>query len=343
MGRAAAVALATLSTLLATACAGGPDGSKSTGSLDALSALAGTQQDGSPASTVTSVSVCLAGARQRDNPDALSTAMERYGVASFETFGAHPAWTDPVECGEPHEIEVYGLVSLPEAVDSEIRSYASIVDPGTRTFRDVDAAVDHACAPSFGPAGAAMKTSGLDVDVQPAWAADVAASLTWAPMPPSAWDAGDRTFACLFEQAEPGTVRLSDVASGAFPSAGRICLMQTAFVPCGHRHDAERIAILTVNRAVERGQIVGAAAVDDSGQLNLGTQTWTSLDRVCERYLDAAAPRHPSGLRGVANTYPELYPGADETFTVLCSAQAPFGSAPSRAVVTKVSVFGSVD
>jgi hypothetical protein len=114
--------------------------------------------------------------------------------------------------------------------------------------------------------------------------------------------------------------------------------MGTAFVSCARRHDAERLATVRLDRAVAQGQIVGARAVDETGRVNLGDEAWRALDGVCQRYLDAIAPHHPSGLRGVANTYPELYPDADGHYSVLCTAQAPFGSTPSKAVVTTGSV-----
>jgi hypothetical protein len=164
--------------------------------------------------------------------------------------------------------------------------------------------------------------------------------VTWAPSSAASWDSGEHGFACLFEQTEPGTVVLADLATGDFPPAARSCLMGTAFVPCGQRHDEERLATIGLNRAVAEGQLAGARGVDDAGRVNLGSAAWQALDGICQRYFDAVAPQHAPGLRGVANTYPELYPDADGRYTVLCSAQAAFGSGASKAVVTAGSVFG---
>ena len=104
-------------------------------------------------------------------------------------------------------------------------------------------------------------------------------SVTWAPTPAASWDRGEHRFACLFEQARPGTVRLADVASADFPSAARSCLMGTAFVPCGQAHDAERIAMVGLDRAVAEGQIVGARAVtttDVSTWAQMPGKRWTA-------------------------------------------------------------------
>jgi hypothetical protein len=333
MGRRAAVVLATVTTLAAAAC-----GSDS-GGLDDLSARAARAGADSTAPTAITVGRCLVGARLRDNPDAFSAALARYGMDAFESLGDDPAWTDPVDCGQPHEIEVYGVVGLPPQVESEVASYADLVNAESHVYRDVADEVTRGCALSFGPAATAARSAPLAVDVVPAWSASAGVSVTWAPSPAASWDRGDHTFACLFEQARPGTVRLADVASAAFPSAARSCLMGTAFVPCGQRHDAERIATIGLDRAVAQGQIGGARAVDEAGHVDLGSDAWQALDGVCQRYLDAVAPHHPSGLRGVANTYSELYPDAGGRYTVLCSAQSPFGVGPSSAVVTAGSVF----
>src|SRR5437867_2263817 len=106
MGRGAAVAFATLTTLLASACGGASSGSDVAGALQNVRALAAASAAGHPASTVTAAGSCLAGGRQRDNPTALSAAIARFGIEAFDTFGSYPAWTDPVDCGDPHTIEV---------------------------------------------------------------------------------------------------------------------------------------------------------------------------------------------------------------------------------------------
>jgi hypothetical protein len=337
MRRRTAVAMAT-ATLAVGAC-GATGGSDSTGSLDGLRAVvAGVRADSSP-SAVMSVGECLVGARLRDNPEGLSAALELYGIGAFETLGDDPAWTDPVDCATPHELEVYGVVALPPNVESEIASYGALVNADTRVYRQVDAEVTRGCALAFDPAAVAARSAPLSVDVVPFWGPDAGISVTWTASPAAAWDEGDHWFACLFEQSRPSTLRLADIASGDFPAASRVCLMGTTFVSCARRHDAERLATVRLDRAVAQGQLAGARAVDDAGQVNLGVEAWSALDGVCQRYLDAVAPHHARGLRGVANTYPELFPDPDGNYSVLCSAQAPFGSGPSSAVATASSVF----
>jgi hypothetical protein len=337
MGSRAAVALAAVTavvTAVVSAC--GPlGGSESSSSLDQLSALAAT----GPGPGALTVGECLAGARVRDDPDAFSAQLSQYGLGAFETLGDDPAWTDEVDCATPHQLEVYGVVGLPSSLVSDIGSYADVVTSGSAVYREIDDEVRRGCALSFGPSATAARSAPLAVDVMPAWSASAGISTGWAPAPAASRDSDDRTFVCLFEQAPAGTVRAADAVSADFPAAARSCLMATAFVSCAKPHDAERIATIGLDRAVAQGQVIGGRAVDDAGRVNLGASVWRALDGVCERYLDAAVPRHSSQLRGVANTYPELYPDSDGHYTVLCTAQAAFAAGKSNAVVTRSSVF----
>jgi len=275
MGRRAAVALATVTVLATTACGSG------SGGLDDLSALAARAVADTAAPSAMSAGQCLVGGRLHDDPDALSAALGRYGIGAFESLGDQPAWTDPVDCDQPHELEVYGVVGLPPQVESEVASYADLVNVDSHVYREVADEVARGCALAFGPAATAARSAPLAVDVVPAWSANAGVSVTWAPSPAASWDRGVHTFACLFEQSRPGTVRLADVASADFPTAARSCLLGTAFVPCGRRHDAERIATIGLDRAVAQGQIVGARAVDEAGHVDLGRSEERRVGKEC--------------------------------------------------------------
>jgi hypothetical protein len=333
MGRRAAVAVAVGMTLAVSAC-GPMSGRSADGPVDELSVLAA---DGADAAV--EAGQCFAGSRVGDDVDALAADLARYGVGVFTTLSDDPTWTDPVDCAEPHQVEVYGVVELPPALDADLETYAAVVDPDPAVYAAVDDEVRRGCALSFAPAATAARSAPLAVDVTPTLSPGARVSLTWAPTSEASWERGVHTFACLFEQDRPGRLRLADVASGDFPAAARSCLRDNAFVPCGRPHDAERIAVIDLDRAVAQKQVAGERAVDDAGRVNLGSDVWSALDGVCQRYLEAAIPQHAPQLRGVADTYPELYPDADGRYVVLCSAQAPFGAAPTSAIVTTGSVF----
>jgi hypothetical protein len=328
----AAVVVAALTTLAATACA--PDSGRG---LDDVSAL-GPGADAVAADAI-KPGQCFVGARLRDNPSALAAALARPGVGAYDAIGDDPAWTDPVSCARPHQIEVYGVAGLPPQLENAVRSYADLVNPDSKVYRAVDDEVRRGCAAAFPPSASAARSAPLSVDVMPFWPAGAGVETTWAPAPPAVWDAGDHAIACLFEQRRPATTVLADVASASFPSAARSCLRGASFVPCRQRHDEERFAVVGLDRAVAEGQLAGVRAVDDSGRVDLGADAWAALDGVCQRYLDAVAPWHDRALHGVANTYPELYPDADGRYSVLCTAQSPFGSSPADVVVTTGSLF----
>jgi hypothetical protein len=334
MRRGAAALLAATTTLAITGCAPG-----SGGTLDDASALAaGISPDASAADSI-KTGQCFAGARLRDNPTALSTTLSREGMGAFTALGDQPTWTDPVECDQPHQIEVYGVVGLPPRVDASITSYADVLDPESAVYHAVDDEVVRGCALTLAPSTTATRSAPMAVDVTPFWAAGSGIATSWSAMPSAAWDGGDHAFACLFELDRPGTARLADSSTSDFPADARSCLMGSSFVACGQRHDEERIASVGLDWAVAQGQVAGARAVDDAGRVNLGAAAWATLDGVCQRYLDAVAPHHDAKLRGVANTYPELYPDAAGHYTVLCSARSAFGSVPVDTIITVGSVF----
>ena len=60
----------------------------------------------------------------------------------------------------------------------------------------------------------------------------------------------------------PGTVRFADLTTKKLPVAARVCLnTPRKYVPCSRRHQAEDIAEMVLNTAIEKGQITGKKAV----------------------------------------------------------------------------------
>jgi hypothetical protein len=281
---------------------------------------------------------CLAGARFGDAGSDLADAVETYGLAAYEALADAPAWTDQIDCFEPHSFEIYGVVSLPTRLDNEISTYTDLLSPTGSEAEAIHAAVQRECGALIEPRTPVNRAVKLDVDAYPLLRADLG-TFTAEPAPPKAWAAGDRTFGCLFEQPAPGTLMVADLMSPDLPLAQRTCLDGTDFVTCSKPHDVERIATLAVDRAVEAKQLAGLRAVDDSGTVDLGMEEWAALDRVCQGFLTAISERPSRGLRGVADTYPELYPDDQGHYSVLCTAQSRFGTSPGDRVVSSTSVY----
>jgi hypothetical protein len=325
MGRRMGV-LAGLAIFAASACSGAP-ATTSTGSLALESA-----------SRLIEADTCLGGARFSDSESSLADAVATYGLAAYEALADDPSWTDVVDCSEPHTFEVYGVVSLPAELDDRISSYSDLLTPSSGLAGAIHEALSRECAAAINPTVSVPTPRRLDVDTYPLTPADIGA-FTTEPSPPTAWVAGDRTFGCLFEQPTPATVMVDDLTSPAFPLDERTCLEGTRFVTCTKPHDVERIATLVVDRAVDAKELAGLRAVDEFGSVDLGDEQWAALDTVCQDYLAAISDEPTSGLRGVADTYPELYPDDEGQYSILCTAQSRFGTSSDDKVVSSTSVY----
>jgi hypothetical protein len=337
MGRRAGV-LASLTVLAASACSSAP-GLSSTTSLDDVGDVSPASEGASGSAAHAAVTgTCLSGERLADSPDDMADAVSRFGLAAYQEMADDPIWTDTVDCSEPHTLEVYGAVMLPAGVAEVVMSYTDLLARAGGAARAIENAVDQACALAIPVASSISSKAPIDVDVIPLTNPAVG-RFTWSPPPSDDWEAGDETIGCLFEQPQPGTTTVADLVSGILPVEQRICLDGTSFVPCNVLHDVERIAALRVDRAVAAHRLPGTRAVDDTGMVDLGDEHWSSLDTVCQNYLTAISGSAVSRLRGVTDTYPELYPDEAGHYTVLCTARSPFGT-PSRAMtITKSTVY----
>jgi hypothetical protein len=268
----------------------------------------------------------------------MEEAVARFGLVAYEQMADDPLWTDAVDCSRPHTFEVYGVVELPAAVSDDVTSYTDLLETTGSVSRAISSAVDHACALKIPVAGAVTSKAATDVDVMPL-VSEAVGRFRWSPAPPDAWDAGVHSIGCLFEQPEPATTTVDAVVSGALPPEQRTCLDRGDFVSCDVLHDVERIATFVVDRAVESRQLRGERAVDVSGPVELGDQQWSALDSICQRYLTAVSDSAGARLRGVTDTYPELYPDTGGHYIVLCSAQSPFGTPAEQMTLTKSTVY----
>ena len=100
---------------------------------------------------------------------------------------------------------------------------------------------------------------GLAVQLSPFLNADGGLHVAWDPFPADLWAAGQQKFVCTFEQDRPGTLRFADLTTRKVPLEARVCLdVPGTYVPCRGRHQAENIAELVVDTAIQKGQPVGA-------------------------------------------------------------------------------------
>lgn len=310
---------------------------KSANALD--EAAAGVPAAAAPAYEGSSAAGCTTGLRFGDD-NAIDVAVEQGWAASAAAeLADDPIWTDVVDCAEPHRIEVYGVVSLPVMLDRDVASYADLLDTSTPLYRAIRANVTEQCARQVPAISRLEGQTRLDIDVVPMLSGDEHGRRAWDPVPQRAWDAGEHSFVCSFQHPDEITTSYLDVLQPTFPTDTRVCLLREQFIDCERPHDAERIALFIVDRAVETGHLDGAEVVDRSGSVNLPAAQWTLLDDVCQRYLNAVTDSPPEGLFGVTDTYPDLYPNEYGSFNVICMARSPFGTAPGDMALRSTSVY----
>lgn len=285
------------------------------------------------------VGTCFAGSRLGDK--AASDMSQELGLSTGAAaqLADDPTWTDPVNCVDDHMIEVYGVVQLPADLDASVTGYADLIDVSTPLYRAVRDNVVHQCSRQVSLVAAVADDTRLDLDIVPMIGAETQGRRAWDPVPYEVWQAGQRSFVCTYQQATEDDVQYGDILTGSFPDGGRSCLAGELFVACTEPHDTERVAVLVVDRSIDRGLLSGASAVTSGGMVDLGSSEWTMLDDVCQRYLNAIAPDAPDGIFGVANTYPELYPNEFGSFNILCLAGSPFGTDPADLTTMSASVY----
>ena len=172
------------------------------------------------------------------------------------------AFSDRVDCAEPHALELYNIVGLDPRLEAQVKSYTDLLDPSTPLYRKVRDQVYNRClAPSVYGA-AQRRAGGLPVQLGPSLSAKGGLHVAWDPFPAHLWAKGQHRFVCTFEQDEPGTLMFADLPTRTTPIAARVCVnTPRTYVSCRSPHQAEDIAEMTLDTAIEQGQITGRAAV----------------------------------------------------------------------------------
>lgn len=242
------------------------------------------------------------------------------------------AFTERVECAEPHALELYNVVELSPRLQKQVEEYADLLDQDSALYRRVRDQVNDRClAPS--PYGKAQRRAGgLPVQLGPALDVDAGLRLAWDPFPPDLWEQGETKFVCTFEQEEPGTLMFADLTTSRTPVSARVCLnVPRKYVPCSGRHQAEDIAEMVLNTAIERGDVKGDKAVrkgPDGRYVALSDAEYAKLDKVCRTFLRSVS-KPPEGVE--ARAYPgavSQWPTRSGAYVASCFALRPVSEEP---------------
>jgi hypothetical protein len=248
------------------------------------------------------------------------------------------AFSTPIACTKPHTLELYNIVGLDPRLDAKIKDYTDVLDPSTPLYRAVRDQVYGRClAPSVYGA-AQRRAGGLPVQLGPSLSAKGGLHVAWDPFPAHLWAKGQHKFVCTFEQDDPGTLMFADLPTRKTPIAARVCVnTPRTYVPCRSPHQAEDIAEMTLDTAIERGQITGRAAVrkGPKGQIVvISDAQYAKLDRICQT-LFRSVSTVGGGVTGRAYLGSvDMWPDKTGSYLASCFALKPFDPPPkSRGTV----------
>ena len=217
------------------------------------------------------------------------------------------AFTEEIACTEPHSLELYNVVQLAPKLTARIKEYADLLDHKSALYRKVQDQVNDRCLAGSPYGRAQRKAGGLPVQLAPAINVDSGFNDAWDPFPADLWEKGQKKFVCTFEQDRPGTLSFADFTTRQAPVKARVCVNTPGkYVSCKGKHDAEQIAGMTLNTAIEKGQIDARKALrkgQDGKYVAPSKAEYAKLDKVCQTFLSSVSKRK-GGVVGRA------YPGS---------------------------------
>jgi hypothetical protein len=242
------------------------------------------------------------------------------------------AFTQEIDCSEPHSLELYDVVAVSPQLTARIRDYSDLLDQKSALYHEVRDQVNDRCMSRTAYGRAQRKAGRMPVQLGPSLNVKGGLHVAWDPFPADLWAKGQHTFVCTFEQDQPGTLRFADVATARVPMTARVCLdTPGTYLPCNRPHQAEDIGEMILNTAIEKGQINGKKAIRTGARgsyVALSDAEYTRLDKVCQTLFDSV-----STTRGgvVARAYPgsaSQWPSDSGAYVASCFAMKPFEPPP---------------
>lgn len=242
------------------------------------------------------------------------------------------AFSKQIDCSEAHTLELYNVIEVGPALTGRVTKYADLLDQKSPLYRSIRDQVNDRCL-AGSPYGAAQKKAGgIPVQLGPTLNAEGGLHVAWDPFPADLWAEGQKKFVCTYEQDTPGTMRFADVTTSKVPITARVCLNTPGrYVPCRGRHQAEDIAEMVLNTAIEKKQINGTKAVRKGPKgryVALSDAEYAKLDKVCQTFLSSVS-KVPGGV--AARAYPgsvSQWPTPSGAYIASCFALKPIADPP---------------
>jgi hypothetical protein len=270
-------------------------------------------------------------------PDAFADWVEKYAGGDSklgESMRDDAAFSQSVDCAEPHALELYNVVEVAPALTARVKEYSDLLDQGTPLYRRIRDQVNDRCYAGSPYGKAQRRGGGMPVQLGPALSVRGGLHLAWDPFPADLWAKGQQKFVCTLEQDEPGTLRFADLTTSKVPITARICLnTPRKYVSCRGPHNAEDIAEMILNTAIEKGQINGRKAVrkgPDGRYVALQDAEYARLDKICQTFLSSVS-KVPDGIE--ARAYPgsvAQWPTDTGVYVASCFALEPVSDPPPK-------------
>ncbi len=252
--------------------------------------------------------------------------------ARIEVMRDDAAFTEEVDCAEPHALELYAAVQLPPALDRRVTSYADLLDHDSELHGQVRDAVNQRCLAGTPWGRAERRAEAPPVQLGPALSENGGFRLAWDPFPADLWAEGQRRFVCTFEQEQPGTVMFADLATSKLPVRARACLDTPGKpVRCDRPHQAEEIGEMVLNTAVASGAINAKRAErtgPDGPYIALSDAEYARLDRACQALFRSVSTGRPDVEAQVFPGAVDQWPNDDGVYVAGCFALKPFDPPP---------------
>lgn len=244
------------------------------------------------------------------------------------------AFSEQIDCKEPHALELYDVVEVAPALTARVKEYADLLDQDSRLYRKIRDQVNDRCYASSPYGKAQRKAGGLPVQLGPALNARGSLHVAWDPFPADLWAEGEKKFVCTFEQDTPGTVMFADLTTRRTPISSRVCLnTPRTYVSCRGKHNAEDIAEMILNTAIEKGEIRGRKAIgekDGERIVELTQAEYAKLDKVCQTFLSSVfKPRDDIEARAYPGAVSQ-WPTESGVYVASCFALQPVSDPPPK-------------
>ncbi len=203
------------------------------------------------------------------------------------------AFSNEIDCAKSHSLELYNVVGLSRPLTAKVKDYADLLDQKSPLYRKVRDQVNDRCLASSPYGKAQRKGGGLPVQLSPSLNVDSGLRVAWDPFPADLWAKGQKKFVCTFQEDDPGNLRFADITTRKVPVSARVCVNTPGtFVPCSGKHDAEQIAMMALNTAIEKGQIDTRRAVrkgPDGAYVALSDAEYAKVDKICQTLLSSVS------------------------------------------------------